>query len=181
MADVEAKERDLVIEQMVQAAENAPEPGGATTGQVLGGKEDQPAVVSSVESAGWTWVYDKNTGEKSKCNMNMLRTQLRKKGKNGELVFTTIDPCIPLVRGEYKCMLHPESEHYEKYHKMGFPTCMKANIANEMEVEEHMRKKHKATWNIIEKQKEKEEREADRELQREMIASIAGKAKPTGK
>jgi len=178
MAEVAEKEKELIIEQMVQVAEDAPEPGGVTKGQVLMEEDGSKTDVSTVESAGWTWVYDKDTGDQSKCNMNMLRAQLRKVGKDGKPQFTTVDPGFRPVKGDCLCMLHPGAENYEKYHKMGFPTCMKANIANEMEVEEHMRKKHKATWNIIEKQKEKEEREADRELQREMIASIAGKAKP---
>ena len=70
--DIEAQER--AIEELMNEVEDAPEPGslGKGTG-VHSATSNVPLSmsVSSLESAGYTYIYDRRTGRQSKTNKNM--------------------------------------------------------------------------------------------------------------
>ena len=75
----------------------APEPGLAEITEVNQG--------SIVESAGYVYIWDTRTADRSVCNRNMLQTTLGKLRKDGSRVFTTIKPDFEARGGQHKCLL----------------------------------------------------------------------------
>ena len=107
----------MSTEELMQIAEEAPEPGGSVLGDVV----HEPAVDSpfgmtlqEVQSAGYVLVWDKRDGEVSMVNRNMLRPQLEKRDpETGDRVFTTDRRLAPVPkRGSLLCMLH--ADHPER-------------------------------------------------------------------
>src|SRR4030042_6807772 len=103
---------------MISQAQRAEEPGDRP-GSVLE-KGQMPSIVHSINSAGYVWMWDTRTGERSKTNVNMLPTQLKKKREDGSRVFTTIDPGITQFRGTLKCLLHSDSPNRKHFDELGF-------------------------------------------------------------
>ena len=162
------------LEEMLRDAEVAPEPGESMKDKVIHkGDEDLPTpmVRSMLESAGWVYIYDTQTGERSTANRNMLRQLLRRKREDGSLVFTTIKPPFEPKRGTYKCMLHPNDPNRGHYEELGFPVCMKSNLTSPFQVRRHMEKRHKMEWAGIEQERIDTERAEDRKLQHILIKS----------
>ena len=162
----EAQDKAL-IQEMINDAERAEEPGDKP-GSVIS-RGDTPAVIKSIESAGYAWIWDTRTGEKSKTNMNMLPTQLKKEREDGSKVFTTRDPGIVPFRGKLKCHLHPDDPQRQHYKEMGFGVCKKANLVSEFQREEHMKKKHRAEYATMERERVQKERDEDRAFQRNLL------------
>jgi len=125
-------------------------------------------------SAGYSYIYDRKTGERSKTNNNMLPMQLQKKNPDGSLRFTTKKPPFEPKRGAYKCLLHADDPNRAHYTDMGLPVCKKHNLINPHQRTIHMQKRHKVEWAAIEAERIERERQEDREFQR----SIMGMAKP---
>ena len=152
---------------MIQGAQTAPEPGTAVPGTVLekGNDDTPPSVIRSVSSAGYAYIYDTRTGERSVSNRNMLPTQLQKKREDGSRVFTTIPPRdaegTPIVprRGTIKCMLHPDDPNREHYDELGFGTCRKSNLTNRHQLQQHMKPRHQAEWATMEQERQDRERQ----------------------
>ena len=134
-------------------------------------------VVVDLQSAGWTYLYDTKTREPSLCNNNAVLTQLSAKREDGSLVFTRTKPSTPPWRGTYKCMLHADSRGaLPKDLESSFRFCSKSNIPNTHEVMMHMQYRHHNEWLAIERDREERERREDREVQRQMIEALAGRA-----
>lgn len=173
-----AEENRPVIEELIARATEAASPGPQVGEVVNKGSADNPmpAVITSMEEAGWTFIYDRRTGDRSVCNNNMLSTKLRQK-VDGILVFTTIDPKIRVTPGTIKCRLHKDDLQRPEWDKMGLPKCNKANITSEYELSQHMQKKHKKEWAAIEKIRIDTERKEDRAAQRAMTEALTEMAK----
>ncbi|MDO8706413.1 MAG: hypothetical protein Q7J84_15850, partial [Sulfuricaulis sp.] len=118
-----ASENDLLIEEMMEA-EKAPEPGTLHIKDILHrGDEDVPVpiVLGALESAGYAFLYDTKSGERSLTNRNMLQAQLKKTREDGSRVFTTRVPrdakgkLIEPKRGAVKCLLHADGPNRAEY------------------------------------------------------------------
>jgi len=166
------------IEEQMRDAEVAPE-----TGVKL--DETEPLTEMSpvkMQSAGYVYIYNTRTAERSICNRNMLVAHLRKKRPDGSLVFTTRKPRVGPRRGTLKCMLHPDEPNRSHYDGLGLATCRKANLTSRYQVRRHMEKRHKAEWATIkeeitnkEKEEAREERKQDRKLQEALLKAASKK------
>jgi hypothetical protein len=162
------------IEEQMRDAEAAPE-------SEVKLDEAEPLIDMSpvkMQSAGYVYIYDTITRERSICNRNMLAAQLKKKRVDGSFIFTTRKPKVAPKRGTLKCMLHPD-ERKPIYDTWGFAVCMKSNITSPYQVRRHMEKRHKQEWATIKEeiaQKEKERERADRAEDRKLQAALIKKA-----
>jgi len=165
-------DNDAVLAQMIHDAEAAAEPGQKVGSVISDGSDDGfPAIVKDMTSAGWVYIYDRKTGERSVCNKNMLSSALKKKRGN-EFVFTTIKPSIEPVRGTHKCMLHPDNKNRKHYDEMGLPVCMKSNLTSPFQVTRHMQKRHKVEWATIQSEIQEQKEQRDRDFQERMLSQV---------
>lgn len=174
MAPTKAKAMDpdeaAVLQEMIAQAEAAPEPGMTKPGTVLeSANEGIPSIVGSVKGAGYVYIWDTQTGERSQTNRNMLPTQLKKKRPDGSRIFTTVDPHITPHRGTHKCLLHPDNENRAHYDALGLPACHKSNLVSAFQVTRHMQTRHPAEWATIEQERTDREKREEREFQRALI------------
>lgn len=172
MADLSTKQ----LEELLQEAENAPEPGTLRVKDILhSGEGDLPApmVVSALDNAGYAYVYDTQTRERSVVNRNMLPGLLRKVREDGSRVFTTQKPSSKPKRGRLCCLLHPSNPNRAHYDELGLSICQKTNLINPLQVSRHMQHRHKDEWAAIEQERITREREEDRELQKQLVGKIA--------
>ena len=165
---------------MNSRGEGAVQHGGVPQFQefVHQGDDDFPApVVAKVfEAAGVMPIYDIKTGERSFTSTNLLPYQLKKLGEDGQRMFSLRPMVDPPVRVLHRCPLHPD-ERKPEYDAWGLPPCSKANLTSPLQVEQHMRHRHKVEWATIEKERERLEKEEDRALQRQIAqAAVAGRA-----
>ena len=173
MEDTLTKENEPLIEEMLAKAEVAPEPG--TMDRVIHrGDEGQPAPMTLAEltSAGWVYIYETRTGERSKANRNMLPQLLKVKNADKTLRFTTVKPLnppFPIKYGQLKCMLHTDDSNRARYDELGLPTCRKSNLTSPYMITQHMRKRHPVEWQTIEKERIDKEKKEDREFQHALL------------
>ena len=162
-----------VVQQLMSAATDAAEPMPADVKQELEKIGKQAASIASVTSAGYVTLYRVKTGESVLCNRNLLATMLRKKDEVGKRVFDTRDPGIRPQAGTYKCLLHSDHPMRPDYDRMGLPSCRKATLASEFQVEQHMRVVHGAEWRILEAIKQKAEKDDERAFQKALLERLS--------
>jgi hypothetical protein len=144
----------------------APEPGGtADIAQSFPG--------SMIESAGYVYIWDTETGKQSVCNRNMLQSTLGKTRKDGSRVFTTIKPDFEPQGGTFKCMLHADDENRELYSSLGLAVCTKDDLDSPYQVTRHTQTRHPQEWETINDMNVTAQREEDREFQRLLIQAAA--------
>ena len=165
---------DLVnaAEAIAEAVADAPEPAGLSENDIVhSGSADVPVpiMVSAIQSAGYVYIYDTRTGDRSLTNKNMLPIQLKKLRPDASRVFTTVKPDITPVTGNIKCLLHLDSADHLQYSAMGFPECSKDNLISDFHLERHMAAKHRAEWAAIKSARDKAERAEDRAFQRAIL------------
>jgi len=166
------------MEEKIKNAEVAAEPGGVELGGFEHkGSDDVPATMTLTElsSAGWVYIYDTKTGDRSLCNRNMLAPHLNKKRVDGTYVFTTTPPAIKPRGGTFRCMLHRDSSLRVYYDTLGLPVCPKDNLSSQFQVTRHMQKRHKQEWQTLEQERIDTEKREDRAFQREIINRVSGK------
>lgn len=191
-AEIEADEMLQRLERQIASATPAPEPGAGGGAMIektldLGGGEHVPIglrVADRVESAGYTWVYDRETGEAKQINNNMLRQQLKKmrRLRDGSLteVFTTLKPPDDKMpkRGTIKCLLHADHPEGEQWAKYGFPRCYKENLVSEYDLEQHMQVRHQREWKSILRDRERVKEAEARDERRALIALASRMSAP---
>ena len=96
------------IQEELIDAEAAEEPGNLKPGTVLGSSNGITMTASELQSAGYVYVYDNRTGDRSVVNRNMLEQQLNKTREDGSYIFTTQKPPFERVYGTVKCILHKD-------------------------------------------------------------------------
>jgi len=129
---------------------------------------------TQLKSAGYVYIYDTKTYERSLCNRNMLPHNLKKKRPDGSMVFTTIKPQVGPKRGHLKCMLHADEPGRHHYDDLGLATCLKSNLTSPYQVKRHMQKRHKDEYATIKEEEERAEKERERKL-RESLIKLANK------
>lgn len=162
------------VEELMLEAEEAPEPGSDI--RVESDEEGMSSNLIELKSAGYTYVYDKRTGDRSKINNNWLRQQLMKKDEQGKRIFTTDPREAPKpVIHNVKCLLHPDDPNRELYDSWGLPVCDAAHLASEYERNNHMRFRHKREWQVIEEYRKEQKEKQDREIQMAILEQAAGR------
>ena len=165
------------IEEMLRDAEAAVEPGDMTMGQVISQSEDMTMTTHELQSAGWVYVYDTITADRSVVNRNMLPQQLQKQRLDGSYFFSTRKPegVAPMV-GELNCLLHADDPDREKYNRMGLVTCTKIGFRNELNRDQHLRGRHPRAYATLENERVREDREAERQERLALTESIKAMA-----
>ena len=165
------RDETAIIEEMIRAAETAPEPG-ERPGTVIPGAT--PMVVDSITSAGYVRMWDTKTGREAYTNRNMIETQAKKRDKDGNPKWTFRDPGIRPLSGTLPCMLNEAHPRRPEFDALGLPTCPKVTLFDEYQVTRHMRHKHRAEMAMIEERDEEAQRKTDRELQRATLQAVLG-------
>ena len=171
---------EMMLEELIADAESAAEPGMHINEVISRGSPDLPAptVVSSLTSAGYSYMYDTRSGERSLTNNNMLPQQLTKNREDGSRVFTTIRPNIIPSRGSMLCLLHQKNPSRGYYDSLGLNICPKANLTSEFQVIRHMQTRHKLEWQTIETERARREKLEERDFQVKLLQSAAGQYRP---
>ena len=170
------------IEEMMRDAEMAEEPGDLKAGKVISATADMTMSTSELQSAGYVYVYDNRTGDRSVVNRNMLQQQLGKQREDGSFAFSTRKPeGINPARGTLKCFLHEDDPNREKYDRMGIIRCRKSNFFSEMDRERHLRFRHPRAYATLESERTRNEREAERLERIALTETIRNMAQPEGK
>ena len=156
-------QNNVALEEMLRDAEDAAEPGDMVSGQVISQNGEMTMTTSQLQSAGWVYVYDTRTADRSVVNRNMLPQQLQKLRPDGSYVFSTRKPeGIEPIVGDLNCPLHADDPHREKYDRMGLVTCTKTGFMNEFNRDRHLRSRHPRAYSTLESERVREEREAER-------------------
>lgn len=170
--------------EMERLMRSAPQPGGLDrTGIDMG--EGVAVTKTSVKSAGHVVMWNTDTHESSVFNMNAIRTKLGEMFpadyenplKRGLPAWTATAPTEEPWHGVATCPLHSSRPEREEYDRFGYPRCTRVNLPNEMEAQQHLKKKHPQTWRMMNESREQAERVAqaeDREINRLILASLAG-------
>lgn len=161
-----------LTEELMQEAEQAAEPGNLGRSAVIhamAGEFPVDMQVASLESAGYVYVYDTQTAQRSVVNRNMLDTQLRKLRPDGARFFTTVKPDFDPPRGALKCVLHPDDPNRATYDAWGFAVCPKSNLQTEFYREQHARVRHRVEWENISSAQSRKERDEERTFQRQLM------------
>lgn len=162
------------IAEQIRDSQEASEPGETKKGTIVSDDKDLPAPkITSLKSAGYIYIYDTKTNERSICNNNMLSQHLRKKRADGSYVFTTQKPKVEPKRGTLKCILHPDNPKREHYDELGLATCLKDNLASPFQVTRHMQKRHKMEWQTIEAERVEAEKQDEREFRQKLVGQSA--------
>ena len=163
------------ISEVLEQLANQPGDDGAVAAPEPGGISDinQSFPGSKVESAGYVYIWDTETGKQSVCNRNMLQSSLGKTRKDGSRVFTTIKPDFEPSGGTFKCMLHADDENRELYNSLGLAVCIKDNLDSPYQVTRHMKTRHSQEWETIDDINATAQRDEDREFQRLLIRAAA--------
>lgn len=174
------EENARVIAEIQKGLTEAPEPGTAKVGHVEHqGNNEAPAPIiqTTVSSAGYVYIWDRYSGDRSLTNRNMLSTQLKKKHSDGphkgEFAFTTADPHISTKRNRLKCRLHADDEERPLWDQMGFAVCPKSNLVSIFHRDRHMRSKHKDEWAAIQDAEYRRRDDEEKEFRRTLMEQVA--------
>ena len=160
----------IAIEEMLRDAEEAVEPGDMVAGQVIGRSDEMTLTTSQLQSAGWVYVYNVQTGSESVINRNMLQQQLEKRHTDGSYLFSTQRPAnASRPNATVKCTLHADSPDRAKYDGMGLIVCDKDNLLTEVDRDNHVRRRHPRAWATLEGEQRRQEREDTRTDRRAMM------------
>ena len=162
--------------ELMEEAEAAPEPGSFNRRQVIHSPSDTFPIdvqVASLESAGYVYVYDTLTGDRSVINRNMLEQQLSKLRPDGTRFFTTVKPPFEPKRGTLKCLLHKDDPMRWQYDEWGFAVCNKSNLVSEFQVNRHVQIRHRMEWQTIYEERQIKEKEEERDFQRQLLGLAA--------
>ena len=168
--------------ELIEEAESAPEPGSFNRRQVIHSPSDAFPIdvqVSSLESAGYVYVYDTLTADRSVINRNMLEQQLTKLRPDGTRFFTTVKPSFEPKRGELKCLLHEDDPERWQYDEWGFAVCNKSNLVSEFQVNRHVQIRHRMEWQTIYEERQAKEKEEERDFQRQLLGLAVQGSRPS--
>lgn len=142
-------------------------------------------------TAGILTIYNRETGEPSEVVFDALKARMRQKFPDdyanpafaGQRVYELEKDKVPTpARGELACPLSyasPSPEARALGFGIGTRGCRKPHyFLTPLDVDDHVRKNHKRFYELREKMRDDARRDEDRELQRQMLAAIAGRTAP---
>ena len=161
---------------------SAPEPGGRLSAE-LG--DDMPrGSVEMEQTPTYVYLWNRDTRERSVFSLHLARHKLNEKftydhpRKAGDFAWTSEQPSEPPLRGIATCPLHPDRPERAYYDKQGYPICDREALPNEGDALRHLQRKHKGTYELIEKAKEdafrQEERDSNKSIQERLVALLEG-------
>jgi hypothetical protein len=166
-------ENNESVQEMLRDAEVAEEPGNIRRGSVVGSSNGMTMTATELSSAGWVYVYNVRTGDRSIVNRNMLEQQLQKRFDDGTFAFSTKKPeGVTRVKGKIKCLLHKDDPNRNRYDQMGLPYCIKANINTSHDLTVHMQKRHRREWASIDGERQEKEKIRERERENQLADAI---------
>lgn len=166
------------IEEILVETPEVPMPSSQMETDIPNKEVAESMRVRKMQGAGWVYVWDNRTGERSIISRTMLPTQLKKKREDGSRVFTTVDPKIPVRRGSLKCMLHRKDPDRTHYDELGLPYCRKENLTSPYMRRRHMEKRHPQEWATIKEEIDRKEKDRDRELRERLLTTTAKVEEP---
>jgi hypothetical protein len=170
---------EKALQEQMNEALDAIEPGDKDGALVSGFKEHGVPAALSVETAGYVKVWNVETGDQSVVNRNMLATQLNKRDEAGGRAFTT-DPVKvkgkPVI-GTLTCLLHASHSDRSIHAALGFPVCKKSNLRTLLDVRTHMQARHKREWSSLEEERTRVT-EAEERLVRQALIGGAVRSAP---
>lgn len=134
-----------------------------------------------MQSAGYSYIYDPITGDRSVVNNNMRAFNLKKKRPDGTPRFIGTkpkNPPHPTIPGTYRCRLHKDDPGRKQWDAMGFAVCPKDDLASPYQVIRHMEKRHKSEWATMQYDEAEKRRQEDRAFQGAMLEGLRGKPAP---
>ena len=186
----DADDNEEIIAFLQGDMDRAQEPGDMPPGTIVDtGKSEEtpfPSVVSSVESAGYVTLYNRQTGDPSAVNINNLAPKLKQRYNDGpfvgELVFTLRDPGFRPPKGSELCWLHADHPRRAEFNRYGFAVCPAGNLQSEYQRDRHAEKRHNTEFAIIkdmlkrEKDSQRDDIEAqDREERHKLLEILANR------
>ena len=181
--EVDVPKNDAELIEMERLMRSAPEPGGMEN--VSMGEEGVSVRGTTAKSAGHVTMWNTDTREPSVFNLNAVRTKLREvfpadyevPAKRGKPCWTATEPSEAPWRGTATCPLHADRPERAAYDVLGYVRCTYAVAPNEMEAQEHQRKKHPQTWRMMREAVGQTEKQADsknRDVMGQILAKLAG-------
>jgi hypothetical protein len=174
------QDNETLIQEMLRDATSADVPSETLDNPVLHKGDEtlpSPMTVKQLQTAGYVYIWDTRTHERSPCLYYMLPQKLRQRRPDGSYVFTTKEPKEKPKRGTLKCLLHADDPNRAFYDSLGLATCKKSNLTAPYMVEQHMKKRHPQEWAIIERERIQKEKAEDRALQQAILGTMT-QAKP---
>ena len=160
------------IDVLAALVDPALEPAGLAVNEIISvptPDAPMPMVVASIDSAGYVYMYDTRTGDRSLTSRNMLGIQLKKCRPDGSRVFTTVKPDITPRVGVLLCPLNEASPDRAHWDEMGFPICTKDNLISPFHVERHVQSKHKTEWSAMQHERQMAREAEEREFRRVLM------------
>lgn len=167
----------------------APEPGGRLSAEL--GEGMPTSNVEMVETPTYVYLWNRDTRERSVFPLHMARHKLKEKftwdhPRQAEgFAWTNSQPSEPPQQGITTCPLHPDRPERSDYDKQGYPICNTATLPNEGDALRHLQRKHKNTYELIEKVNEKElrqeERDSSKNIQERLLVLLEGGKVPLTK
>ena len=181
--DLDVPKNDAELIEMERLMRSAPEPGGMEN--VSMGEEGVSVRGTTAKSAGHVTMWNTDTREPSVFNLNTIRTKLREvfpanyevPAKRGKPCWTATEPSEPPWKGTATCPLHADRPERAAYDVLGYVRCTYDVAPNEMEAQEHLRKKHPQTWRMMREAEGQTEKKADsknRDVMGKILAKLAG-------
>ena len=191
-APQQTPEMDILEEQLREHAASEMKLGNMTTewfknsemeGIFGAGEKDAGVYAQMTTDREKVRLWNTLTGEPSDVLIYMVSKYLGRKRPDGKPFWTLREDQAPKApRGTLMCLLHPDHPEREWLDSIGLQGrfCAindaeqrhKANITSEFELAEHMRKKHRREWATIEREREKEEKEAEKDWQRRLMQTM---------
>lgn len=132
-------------------------------------------------------IYNRESGEPSQVNFDAIKARMRQRFPAdyvnpqfaGQRVYEMEKANVPTpLRGKLACPLSyggPDPEALEMGFGTGTRGCRKpAYFLTPLDVDDHVRKNHKRFYELRKQLREDKQKEADRDLQRQMLTAIAG-------
>jgi hypothetical protein len=156
------------IHEQLRDAQAAEEPKVVVSSSMAGVTMN----ATELQSAGYVYVYDNRTGDRSVVNRNMLEQQLQKRREDGTYAFTTQKPELEREYGYLKCLLHKDDPNRKLYDRMGLAICTKDNLTASHDLRVHMEKRHRREWATIDGERIEEERKRARDNENNLADAI---------
>jgi hypothetical protein len=150
---------------------------GVVKGTILS-SDETPTRVRDLEFDGYVEMWERYTGSHRLQPRWLLWQALSAVYPDGphkgEKVFTLTNPKIPQSHGDdLPCLLHPEAEEHDRLVSMGYKPCRKEHIPNRTARDRHIRSSHKSAWAFLQEDKAERMRQEDREIQRDLLRTMA--------
>lgn len=127
-----------------------------------------------VAGTGMVWVYNTRTGEGRRVEVNALKMELGKQHRDpnhpdwlGKRMFTLDQKTVPVLEmGTLLCPLNPAHPDWPTYKAIGGTPCRKHTLPHELAVENHVRIKHPRTWANLERKRQQQLEDEERDYRR---------------